>query len=178
MAAEIMALAERSLQEVRTISYLLHPPLLDEIGLESALRWLAEGFGERSGIVVETSIDRLEASLPPAAATALFRVAQEALANIHRHSGSGWARVSLRRHRRGIELAVEDRGCGIPERLAGPGAESAIGVGISGMRVRLKQLGGWLELDRLQPGLRVRAMLPGQETPPPAALPPEAADRR
>ena len=162
IAADILGLAEQSLQEIRTLSYLLHPPLLDDIGLESALRWLAKGFGDRSGIAVEDRVDTLGMSLPPDHATALFRVAQEALANVHRHSGSEWARLSLRLRGLVIELLVEDRGRGMTPDRAGdlPGETKDVGVGISGMRVRLEQLGGRLQIRSLNPGLRLAATLP------------------
>jgi two-component system, NarL family, sensor kinase len=162
VASDILGLAEQSLQEIRTLSYLLHPPLLDDIGLESALRWLAKGFGDRSGITVEDRVDALGVPLPPDHATALFRVAQEALANVHRHSGSDWARLSLRLRGHAIELVVEDRGRGMaPGRGGDPrGPADEVGVGISGMRVRLEQLGGQLQIRSLKPGLRVAATLP------------------
>jgi signal transduction histidine kinase len=162
VVAEILGLAEQSLKEIRTLSYLLHPPLLDDVGLDSALRWLAKGFGERSGISTEVRIDELGASLAADAVTALFRVAQEALANVHRHSGSAWARLSLRRAGNDIELTVEDggRGMPLPQDGAAAGDVQAIGIGISGMRLRLEQLGGRLELRRRRPGLTVRAVLP------------------
>jgi signal transduction histidine kinase len=106
-------------------------------------------------------IDELGASVAADAATALFRVAQEALANVHRHSGSAWARLSLRRAGSDIELIVEDGGRGMPlPNEGGPAEAPAIGVGISGMRLRIEQLGGRLELRRRRPGLAVRAVLP------------------
>jgi two-component system NarL family sensor kinase len=163
---EIIGSAEQSLQEVRTLSYLLHPPLLDDIGLPAALRWLAKGFGERSGIKAEVRIDAVEISLPADVATALFRVAQEALANVHRHSGSPWVRVGLRRAADAIELRIEDRGRGLSASDVGKyGADvQTVGVGISGMRVRLEQLGGRLDIRPRQPGLLVRAVIPlGEE---------------
>jgi signal transduction histidine kinase len=158
IASEIFDLAEQSLQEVRTLSYLLHPPLLDEVGLQAALRWLAKGFGERSGIATEARIDDLKVPPPPDVATAIFRVAQEALVNIHRHSGSAWARLSLRQRGAWIELRVEDAGRGLD--ASGGAAAEAVGVGISGMRVRVAQLGGSLELLPRRPGLLVRALFP------------------
>jgi signal transduction histidine kinase len=160
LVQEILQSAERSLQEVRTLSYLLHPPLLDEIGLASALRWLAKGFGERSGIAVETRIDELPGPLASDAATALFRVAQEALSNVHRHSGSPWARIVLRQKGNAVELDVEDRGSGMTVAMEGSGDIQSVGVGVSGMRVRLEQLGGRLKLKPLMRGLLVRAVLP------------------
>ena len=133
---------------MRTLSYLLHPPLLDEVGLEAALRWLAKGFGERSGIATEARIDDLPAAPAPEVATAIFRVAQEALSNVHRHAGSPWARISLRLRGGWIELRVEDGGSGIrsADSKDEPADMQAVGVGISGMRVRAAQLGGRLEL--------------------------------
>jgi signal transduction histidine kinase len=162
ISGEILTLAEQSLQEVRTLSYLLHPPLLDEVGLEAALRWLVKGFGERSGIVTEARIDDLRVAPSPEVATAIFRVAQEALANVHRHAGSPWARVSLRPRSGWIELRVEDRGRGMEsaESTDASAATQAVGVGISGMRVRVAQLGGRLELLPRKPGLTVRALFP------------------
>jgi signal transduction histidine kinase len=158
---EILDLAERSLQEVRTLCYLLHPPLLDDVGLEAALRWLARGFGERSGIAAETRIEEVRTTLSQDAATALFRVAQEALLNVHRHSGSAWARVSLRHRQDEIELSIEDSGRGMASLNEPAGwAEIELGVGVSGMRARLEQLGGRLELRARRPGLLVRAVLP------------------
>jgi two-component system, NarL family, sensor kinase len=162
IAAEILSLAEQSLQEVRTLSYLLHPPLLDEIGLEAALRWLAKGFAERSGMDIQVHVDQLGQTLPQETATALFRVAQEALLNVRRHSGSDWARLALRRRDGNVELDVEDRGQGMAtSREQQNGAdEHAVGVGISGMRLRLEQLGGHLELRSSPSGLLVRASVP------------------
>lgn len=159
---EIIGLAEQSLQEVRTMSYLLHPPLLDDIGLPAALRWLTKGFGERSGIETEVRTDASEFSLPAEVATALFRVAQEALANVHRHSNSSWVRVGLQRTADAIELDIEDRGRGLsnPDDGKHDTYVHTIGVGISGMRVRLEQLGGRLDLRPRQPGLLVRAVIP------------------
>jgi signal transduction histidine kinase len=156
--AETLGMAEQSLQEVRTLSYVLHPPLLDELGLTSALAWLVRGFAERSGILVETQIDDA-GPLPPETATALFRVAQEALSNIHRHAGSPWARLALRHRRRRIELEVLDRGRGFAAGAAGP-EQASLGVGISGMRLRLLQLGGRLEIRSSPQGTRVRASIP------------------
>jgi signal transduction histidine kinase len=160
--SETLALAEQCLQEVRTLSYLLHPPLLDEIGLASALRWLATGFSERSGVVVEVRVDDIGEPLPREVATALFRVAQEALSNIHRHSGSRWARIALYRTTNTVCLEVLDRGKGLKAAKVSRDGDlgSTIGVGISGMRVRLGQLGGQLEINSGRSGTRVTATVP------------------
>lgn len=144
---ETLDLSEQCLQQVRTLSYLLHPPLLDEIGLASALRWFARGFAERSNIEVKVHV--LADSglpLPREVATTLFRVAQEALSNVHRHSGSVTALITLHLRDDVVRLEVADRGRGLKGPIdAGDGVQ-AMGVGISGMRVRLEQLGGWLEI--------------------------------
>src|SRR5215207_4457050 len=158
--AETLDLAEQSLQEVRTLSYLLHPPLLDVVGLGSALRWLATGFAERSGIRVDTLVGEGVEALSRDAATALFRVAQECLANVHRHSGSNWARIAIRRLDDAVQLDVTDGGCGFQSRSTNELAEQALGVGVSGMRVRLEQLQGSLEIDAGPAGSRVTATVP------------------
>jgi two-component system, NarL family, sensor kinase len=155
--AETLELAEQSLQEVRTLSYLLHPPSLDVVGLGSALKWLGKGFSERSGLSVETRIHPGLDNLPQDAATALFRVAQECLANVHRHSGSTWARLSFERRDGMAQLAVVDGGCGMPGR---PEEQKSVGVGLSGMRIRLEQLGGKLDVTSDPGGTRVTACIP------------------
>ena len=111
--AESMSLAEQSITEVRTLSYLLHPPFLDEMGLVSALRWYAGGFGERSGITVDLDLPESFERLPLDTETALFRVVQESLINIHRHSGSQTARIRLRRDAETLVLEIEDQGHGV-----------------------------------------------------------------
>ena len=159
--AETLELAEQSLQEVRTLSYLLHPPLLDVVGLGSALRWLATGFAERSGVAVEVAIGDGMESLPQDVATALFRVAQECLANVHRHSGSAWARIILSRSDQGVRLKVLDGGRGFERKeAAAPKATANVGVGLSGMRVRVEQLKGTLEVVSGASGTRVTAAIP------------------
>jgi signal transduction histidine kinase len=156
---ETLELAEQSLQEVRTLSYVLHPPLLDMMGLSAALRWLAEGFSERSGIETETDIAELGETLPQDAATAFFRITQEALANIHRHSRSPWARVALSRRGPQVRLEIADRGCGFQRGERADSGDQALGIGISGMRLRLEQLGGRLEIKSGRTGTRVTATL-------------------
>jgi signal transduction histidine kinase len=159
--AETMGLAEQSLQEIRTLSYLLHPPLLDEMGLASALRWFAKGFSERSGIAVDVrAIEGDGPGLPREVATTLFRVAQEALSNVHRHSGSASARIALRRSEAVVRLDVTDRGRGLRRRIEPSREVQAVGVGIAGMRIRLEQLGGRLEIRSSGSGTRVSATVP------------------
>lgn len=140
-------LTDQVSRELRTMSYLLHPPLLDEAGLASALQWLVEGFQKRSGI--ETSLE-IPIGFPRLAADtelALFRVVQESLTNVHRHSGSRTALVRLNPHNGGLRLSVTDFGRGFPQELLDNQAQSGkAGVGLRGMRERIRQLGGSLEL--------------------------------
>ena len=112
-----MSLAEQSMTDIRTLSYLLHPPFLDETGLLSALRWYAAGFAERSGIKVDLDLPETFERLPLDTETALFRIVQESLINIHRHAGSETAHIRLQRDAETILLEIEDRGHGIPQAL-------------------------------------------------------------
>lgn len=168
---ETLDLAEQSLREVRTLSYLLHPPLLDDIGLPAALSWLTKGFSDRSGIQVDVSIEKGCEPLPRPTATALYRVAQEALSNVHRHSGCGRARVALYRTAGMVHLDVVDDGMGF-RNPAGTTLEEAgqLGIGISGMRLRLEQLGGRLDIRTDRTGTHVGAKVP--------VAPPETDRRR
>lgn len=159
---EARRLLQEMSQEIRTLSYLLHPPLLDELGLVSAIKEYAEGFSERSGIQLALNLPTDFGRLPQEAETALFRIVQESLSNIQRHSGSETAHLSLQADRTAVYLTVGDRGKGI---AAGPidtlGAVGArLGVGILGMRERMTQLGGKLEIDSSPSGTTVRATIP------------------
>jgi PAS domain S-box-containing protein len=149
-------------RQIRTLSYLLHPPLLDELGLASAVKEYAEGFGERSGIRVQVGVAPGFGRLPQETETALFRIVQESLANIQRHSGSPTARIRLGGNSAAVLLEVSDEGQGIPraqgKKLSAPGTR--FGVGIVGMRERMAQLGGSLEIDSSPSGTTVRATLP------------------
>jgi PAS domain S-box-containing protein len=148
-------------KEIRTISHLLHPPLLDEAGLASALRWYIEEFGKRSRIQVELEIPPSLGRLPNDTEIAMFRVVQECLTNIHRHSGSEMATIRIRAEDNLLTLEVQDRGQGIPqEKLRTFEREGRIGVGFGGMRERLRQLGGTLEIESDEKGTVVRALLP------------------
>jgi two-component system, NarL family, sensor kinase len=152
---------------VRTMSYLLHPPLLDEVGLVSAVREYTDGFAARSGIRVSLDLPPSLGRLPTEAETALFRVMQESLANIHRHSGSPTAGVRLAIEDGSIRLVVNDAGHGIPpEKWGKDGSVSGMGVGIRGMTERVHQLGGQLHVDTGPTGTTVTATLPlGRTTP-------------
>jgi len=152
--------------EVRTISHLLHPPLLDEAGLSSALRWYVDGFAQRSGIRVDLDLPQNQGRLPSELETAIFRVVQECLTNIHRHSESAVAKIRLRQRDNQILVDVQDEGKGIPpekqEQMASAGTP---GVGIRGMRERIRQLGGTLEIHSDGAGTLVAARLPVEEMP-------------
>jgi len=142
--ADSLRLARQSSQELRTVAYLLHPPLLEELGLVPALRLFLEGFAQRSGINVELENAPDFGRLAPEIELALFRVVQESLTNIHIHSGSRIAKVRLRRDLSSIRLEVEDSGRGVPRDLLDESGQMVLplGVGIAGMRERLRQLGG------------------------------------
>ena len=134
--------------DIRTISYLLHPPLLDEAGLASALRWYVEGLTTRSEMRVDLEVPDDFDRLPRDLETAIFRVVQECLTNVHRHSGSPVAKIRLSRSANDVQLEVRDKGKGIaPEKLSEMAAKGAPGVGIRGMRERIHQLGGSLEIS-------------------------------
>jgi two-component system, NarL family, sensor kinase len=145
--AECRQLSEQVAEEIRTLSYVLHPPLLDEAGLASAVQWYASGFGQRAGIHVDVDIDAGLMRLPPETEIALFRVVQEALTNVRRYSGSASAQVRLRIQNDRIQLEIEDQGKGMPaEMLQSRGPSALLGVGIQGMRERMRQLSGQLEM--------------------------------
>jgi signal transduction histidine kinase len=148
LLAESLALAERCSRELRTTSYLLHPPLLDELGLAGAIREYADGFAERSGIRVDLELPPALPRLSKEAETGIFRVMQESLANIHRHSGSRTASISLTLGEGEISLRVHDTGKGMPREHmeGGEGVLTGLGVGIAGMRERMRQLGGRVQI--------------------------------
>jgi two-component system, NarL family, sensor kinase len=149
-------------EEIRTLSYLLHPPLLDECGLASAVLWYAEGFKKRSGIHLNVAIDEELVRLTTDAETALFRVLQESLTNVHRYSGSPSAEIRIFQSAGKVHLEIVDHGKGVKagtERPAFAGAPT-LGVGIPGMRERIRQLGGQLEVEFSNEGTRVHASLP------------------
>jgi PAS domain S-box-containing protein len=160
-AAENAGLVDEVSREIRTISHLLHPPLLDEAGLASALRWYSEGFAKRSRIEVELEIPKDLRRLPNDTEITMFRVVQECLTNIHRHSGSATASIRISPQGDRIVLEVQDQGKGIPaEQLQKLAKMGQIGVGFNGMRERLRQLGGTLEIQSEESGTLVRAILP------------------
>lgn len=162
------SLVQEMVTEVRTISHLLHPPLLDEAGLSSALRWYVDGFSQRSGIRVDLDMPDHFERLPVELETAVFRVVQECLTNIHRHSGSPTAKIRLRQRDHEVVVDIEDKGRGIPaHKLEQMAAAGAPGVGVRGMQERLRQLGGKLDIESNSGGTRVKVRLPLPEEVPP-----------
>lgn len=155
------ALADICVQEVRTLSYLLHPPLLDQFGLGRAVQDYTSGFAARSGIAVQVEIEGEILRLPDEVELAFFRVLQESLGNVHRHSESATATVRLCQTATEIRLEVSDNGRGIaPAMLERLRSRAALGVGVTGMAERLSQLGGRLDFDSGPAGTTVRARAP------------------
>jgi PAS domain S-box-containing protein len=169
-ASEASELVDRAIQQVRTISHLLHPPLLDEVGLVSALRWYLEGLSERSGIETQLQVDPPDLGrLRPELETAVFRIVQEALTNMFRHSGARHGRVSVTEKEGNISVTVWDDGKGVEEQVVQLRPES-IGVGIGGMRQRVRELGGNLRLTNANPGTIVEVVIPSRRSEP-ASIP-------
>jgi PAS domain S-box-containing protein len=158
--AQASDLVDRSIQQVRTLSHLLHPPLLDEVGLLSALSWYTQGLSKRSGI--ETSLDVQPPDFPRLATeveTAIFRIVQEALTNVFRHSGARKVWITFRRTDGFIVVSVLDDGKGIDERVAEL-RSGKVGVGIGGMNQRAQEFGGELRLRNAHPGTLLELMIP------------------
>lgn len=151
----------QSLREIRTISYLLHPPMLDETGLTDALRWYTRGFSERSGVQVHLDIPDELNHLSRDVRTAIFRIVQESLTNIQRHSGSRKAEIRLQRCGSEIELQVRDYGKGMPVEVPDSGSDARLqGVGISGMRERVAELHGHIQIMSNSDGTVIDVILP------------------
>ena len=159
LVAQTVAINDDMARQLRTMSYLLHPPLLDEMGLPSAVQWYVEGFAQRSGIAVDFETSPEFGRLPDDMEIALFRTVQEALTNIHRHSGSSTARIRLSRSERSVDLEITDTGTGIPAQRIHD--EKVIGgVGIMGMHERMRQFGGDAEIHSSLKGTIVAATIP------------------
>jgi signal transduction histidine kinase len=179
LVADSATLVNDMSTDIRTISYLLHPPLLDEAGLCSALTWYVKGFSERSKIEIDLDIPEDFGRLPRDLETAVFRIVQECLTNIHRHADSPVARVRVAQRDGYIRVEVQDHGKGIPAQERAEIVSSVNGtpgVGIRGMRERLRQLGGTLELhsDEEGKGTLIAARLPIHT----AALIPQSQDSK
>jgi PAS domain S-box-containing protein len=155
---DLITLIDQALQEVRTLSYLFHPPILEGQALRTALRSYVRGFAKRSGIAVSVEFQQEASVMSQTVETTLFRIAQEALANVHRHSGSTKAHVRLRQNEQSVVLEIGDEGGGIGR--SGPDSgEAELGVGIIGMKTRVERLGGRLEIETSESGTTVRATL-------------------
>lgn len=151
-------------REIRTTSYLLHPPLLDENGLSSALSWYIEGLRERSDLAISLSVSEDIGRLPSDMELVIFRVVQECLTNIHRHSGSKTALIRLARDSDGIGVEVKDSGKGMSTQKLVELQSGGSGVGIRGMRERVRQLGGEMNIDSDSSGTRVSLTIPTAKT--------------
>jgi PAS domain S-box-containing protein len=163
---ENTGLLEQLSTEIRTISHLLHPPLLDEVGLQSALQWYIDGFSERSKINVNLELPVDFGRLPRNLEITLFRVVQECLTNIHRHSGSSTAAIRVARLENEVRLEVRDAGKGIPKEAQTNLASGKLsGVGLRGMRERLCQMGGQLDVQSNGTGTLILATLPIEVAP-------------
>jgi PAS domain S-box-containing protein len=162
---ESVALTEQSIAEVRTLSYLLHPPMIDEAGLLPSLRWFVRGFEQRSGITSTLEACEEIGRLPQELETAVFRIVQEALTNIQRHSGSAIARIRLNRQGRLLRLEVQDEGRGMPQELRDhQSALLASGIGIAGIQQRVRELGGQMEFQSVDRGTQLAVTLPIPES--------------
>ena len=162
LITESTKLVDLAITDTRTISHLLHPPLLDEAGFGSAARWYVEGFAKRSGIPTSLDIPESFGRLPESIELALFRVLQESLTNVHRHSKSPRADVSLRLSPQQVVLRVRDYGKGIPAEVLDRFQQNRAhgGVGLTGMRERIHELGGRLEMNSNGRGTEVLAVMP------------------
>jgi len=160
VCADASEMIGRAIQEIRTMSHLLHPPLLDEVGLLSAITWYVDGLAARSGI--QTSFDVQPRDFPrlsPALETAIFRIVQECLTNVFRHSEANHCWITLLQQDRNIVIRVRDNGKGIGERVADLQPDS-IGVGIGGIKQRAKEFGGDLRIVEAKPGTLVEVIIP------------------
>ncbi len=159
--SEARQLVDEALREIRTTSYLLHPPLLDESGLESALRWFTSGYGERSNVEMSLTVQGLNERLPAEYELCLFRVAQECLTNVHRHSESKTAVIRLERSAEAVKLEVIDYGKGVSKDLQRKIAMGeSTGVGLRGMQERVRKLDGRMEMLSGKRGTTVTVLLP------------------
>jgi signal transduction histidine kinase len=162
IVSEVAELADQAIEEIRTMAYLLHPPLLDEVGFACAAEWFIEGFAKRSGINVKADMATHRARLPKKMEIALFRVLQESLTNIHRHSGASEATIHFQHEADAVILEIRDFGKGISEERLGllSGMSAETGIGLAGMRERLHELNGKLEIESDSHGTSMRATVP------------------
>jgi PAS domain S-box-containing protein len=162
--AEASSMIDRAISQVRTLSHLLHPPLLDEVGLLSAITWYVEGLTERSGIKTSLDVQPVEfPRLAPELETAIFRIVQEALTNVFRHSEARHAAITLSLKNGKTLISVQDDGKGIAARVAELQPDS-VGIGIGGIKQRAREFGGELRLINTNPGTRVEVMIPCKDS--------------
>jgi len=164
--SDAIELIGQAIKETRTLSHLLHPPLLDAAGLTSAVSWYVEGFAKRSGIKADLTLPEKPGRLPVAVETALFRIMQEALTNVYRHSGSSRVTIAFSVDEANARLEIRDFGKGIPERIVENFHLSGtdVGVGLAGIRERVKELGGRLEVSSGSKGTTIIANVPVAES--------------
>jgi signal transduction histidine kinase len=158
---EAIQFANTAIATIRNLSYILHPPLLDETGLRAALHWYVDGLVKRSNIRISLSIKpdtfpRFSSDIE----RTIFRVVQESLTNVCRHSGSETARVEIEQQTEWVSVRVRDYGKGVTPEIAGRISSPRLGVGISGMRERVRQFGGELTVSRSEPGTLVEGKIP------------------
>jgi PAS domain S-box-containing protein len=165
LASQCQTLADQCIREIRTVSYLLHPPMLDEAGLEDAIRHYVSGFTQRTGIEVELEISPRLGRMKPDAEMTLFRVVQESLTNIQRHSGSPQAKIRIERNQGTITLEISDKGSGIPGNLRRQNGKLSfgLGVGIPSMHERVTHIGGQLDIESGGSGTTVRVTIPADD---------------
>lgn len=164
--AECSELARRSLAEVRTFSYVLHPPLLEELGVFPALRQFVEGFSERSGILVNLDLPHDSMRMPLDIETTIFRIVQESLSNVRKHSQGSKATVRIAVDPGEIAITVEDNGLGLPAPIDDGTGPVKVGVGIGSMRERVRQCGGSLQLHSQGKGTQLQVSLPWRQAAP------------
>lgn len=171
LLVESLEVTDRAILEVRTISHLLHPPLLDELGFHAAVRWYSEGFAKRSGVPVELRLAEVVERLPKEVELVLFRVLQESLTNVHRHANAKHVSIEVHCTDVDVTLLVADDGKGIKfETLQNFHAGQAGGIGLAGMRERLAELRGTLDVDSGPTGTQIRARVPTRECTPEDSL--------
>jgi signal transduction histidine kinase len=155
-----LQLVQQLTQEIRTASYLLHPPLLDDAGLSGALRWYVAGLSKRSGIAITLELDEALGRLPRDLEAAVFHIVQESLMNIHRHSGSRTATLRIARSDGRLFLDIEDEGSGIPADKLREIQTQGSGVGIAGMRERVLHFNGDIHITSVSIGTRIAVTFP------------------
>jgi signal transduction histidine kinase len=163
MLSECTSLTRSLADEIRTLSYLLHPPLLDECGLNTAIHWYVDGINQRNGLHVDVEIRKDLRRLSQDAELAIFRIIQACLTNVHLHSQAQGATVRIGQTLDGVLVEVDDDGHGIPDGVLNHTSRTkSVGVGITGMRERAEELGGHLEIETSKHGTKVKATIPSR----------------